>query len=176
METNLSKLEKFLRFGILALFTAFFIFLLAQKFVPAGELTYETDFQHASSFIEGPFPVGRVTKEIIRERAFPRILAEPVYFRVYTPQPFSKAKVTLRYRLPEGQLAKFGLKLNVGDFSFFMEDLESSNDSFVEKEMHFDLKNAWRKRNKIQLIVSVPGVESAENKLIIDKVQITFIK
>ncbi|MFH0988298.1 MAG: hypothetical protein V1763_02915 [Parcubacteria group bacterium] len=140
--------------------------LTINSLVPGNGLKYATDFTVPEHFIQGPFPTGRV--ELIRDTY--RILYEPVYFNVYSPQHFRTAVVTLQYEKPANLDVRFGVK-TVGNWSY---DLQSLTDNH-EQVLTFDLTNAEFNKNKLQFIISVPGL-TLEDTLIIRKAMFELIK
>ncbi|MEK7159815.1 MAG: hypothetical protein AAB766_04940 [Patescibacteria group bacterium] len=151
-------------------FVIILVFLFWQKFAPAGEVVYGHDLSDQGKFIFGLYPVGR----IIQSSEWQKIIGEPVYFDVYSPRKFKQATVSLRYLNNTGLDAKFGLKLNVNDWSFYMIKMNGLPDKFVEQEFDFDLSSAERKNNKIRFVVAVPGIEKTNSDLLIDNVRVKF--
>ena len=101
-----------------------------------------------------------------------RVMGEPVYIDVYAPLEFKKAKVNLRYLNNTGLEIKFGLKLNVNDWSFYMIKMNALPNKFIEQAFEFDLTQAERIKNKIRFIIAAPGIKNANGDLLIDNVGI----
>ncbi len=80
------------------LFIIILIFLYL-KVVPFGHITYERDytksFRSGKGFILGFTPAERVD---LKSSEAPRLIGDPVYFSVFTPRTFDKAKMTIVYR------------------------------------------------------------------------------
>ncbi len=79
-----------------------FILILAFlyfKIVPFGHITYSRDytknFRSGKGFIYGFTPAERVD---LKSGDVPRLIGDPVYFSLFTPRTFDKAKVTITYR------------------------------------------------------------------------------
>lgn len=81
---------------LIVLITAVFLYL---KVIPFGQVTYNRDysswFRSGKGFIRGFTPAERIDSASDR---FPRLLGDPVYFSVFTPRTFDRAKVTITYR------------------------------------------------------------------------------
>jgi hypothetical protein len=79
-----------------------FIFILSflyLKIVPFGRITYSRDYtsswQSGKGFINGFTPAERVD---LKSGDGPRLIGDPVYFSLFTPRTFDKAKMTIVYR------------------------------------------------------------------------------
>jgi hypothetical protein len=81
---------------ILLILTLIFLYL---KVVPFGSITYTRDYtsnwRSGKGFIYGFTPAERVD---LKSADVPRLIGDPVYFSVFTPRTFDKAKVTITYR------------------------------------------------------------------------------
>ena len=81
---------------ILIILTLIFLYL---KVVPFGSITYIRDYtsnlRSGKGFIYGFTPAERVD---LKSAEVPRLIGDPVYFSVFTPRTFDKAKVTITYR------------------------------------------------------------------------------
>ncbi len=73
-----------------------FLFL---KVIPFGEATYTKNYatwlKSGKGFIYNFTPAERVDE---KSGSLPRLVGDPVYFSVFTPRTFSKAKVTIKYK------------------------------------------------------------------------------
>ncbi len=82
--------------GLILLICALFLWL---KIVPGGEAVYNKNYgqrlHSGKGFIYNFTPVERVNETVGR---YPRLIGDPVYFSVFTPRTFSRAKLTIRYR------------------------------------------------------------------------------
>lgn len=80
---------------LLCLLVFVFIFL---KIVPGGEISYRKNYQNligsGQGFVYNFTPQERVDES---ER-LPKIIGDPVYFSVFTPRNFSKAKLSIIYK------------------------------------------------------------------------------
>ncbi|MEI6529566.1 MAG: hypothetical protein WCN88_04180 [Candidatus Falkowbacteria bacterium] len=81
---------------ILVIIISVFLYL---KVVPFGHITYERDYgsriRSGKGFIYGFTPAERVD---LKSGDVPRLIGDPVYFSVFTPRTFDKAKLTIVYR------------------------------------------------------------------------------
>lgn len=82
--------------GLLLILVLFFLCL---KIVPFGRISYShkwpEGFRSGKGFIYDFKPAERMSADSSNSL---RILADPVYFSLFTPRSFDKAKVTVRYR------------------------------------------------------------------------------
>lgn len=67
--------------------------LFYQVIVPSGKIDYVYDFNKNSRFVGKLTPQSRV---IMNDR--PHIIGDPVYFSLFTPRKFDKAKLILKYK------------------------------------------------------------------------------
>lgn len=71
-------------------------FFLWMGIVPFGRIMYLTDFRNQNSFIGRLTPQERLG---VTSRSLPnKIIGDPVYFSLFTPRTFDKAKVTVEYK------------------------------------------------------------------------------
>lgn len=82
--------------AILFIFLAIFLYL---KIVPFGHISYGRDYtsswRSGKGFIYGFTPGERVD---FKNSAAPLVVGDPVYFSVFSPRTFDKAKMTIVYR------------------------------------------------------------------------------
>ncbi len=82
----------------LILFIIIIVFLYL-KVVPFGHIIYERDYtkslRSGKGFILGFTPAERVD---LKSAEVPRLIGDPIYFSVFTPRTFDKAKMTIVYR------------------------------------------------------------------------------
>ena len=172
METNLNRVYKTIKVAVIAAFILILIFLIQQKHIFSREVVYNYDFGGQTKFIQGLYPEGRIVQLVESQQ----VNLEPVYFEVYAPQKYAKAKVKLRYKNAAGLGVKLGLKLDLNDWSFFMADLPSGGAEFVESEVEFDLEKAYKKNNRLKFIIASPAVNESQEKIFIDNVVVILIK
>jgi len=91
-------LFKFRLFLGLILFILVLIFLYF-KVLPFGEITYSRNYvsswRSGKGFIYGFTPAERVD---LKSAEVPRLIGDPIYFSLFTPRTFNKAKLTIVYR------------------------------------------------------------------------------
>lgn len=91
----LFKFRLFLGF-ILVIFILFFLYL---KIVPFGHINYSRDytslFHSGKGFIYGFTPAERLD---LKNGEAPKMIGDPIYFSLFTPRTFSKAKLIIVYR------------------------------------------------------------------------------
>ncbi len=81
---------------ILVIFILSFLYL---KIVPFGHITYSRDYTSSlhsgKGFIYGFTPAERVD---LKNGEMPKMIGDPIYFSLFTPRTFDKAKLTIIYR------------------------------------------------------------------------------
>lgn len=146
-----------------------------QAIVPSGKMSYQIDFKQQSYSIGRLLPADRV----VEDNGFQRLIAEPVYFTLYTPRSFNKAVVTFTFANPP-DLVKFGVAHNkeLWNYDFKTAYSKSINklglDKQVSATLEFDLTGAERINNKYTFMISAPGLDSHTSSLLIKNVQIEF--
>jgi len=146
-------------------------FLFWQKAVLGGTVAYATKFNGDSSFIYGPYPIGRV--ETVN--GVLQVKEEPIYFDVYSPQRFQTAVVKLKYKNESKLTAYLGVKLP-GEWNFFLNELEPAEADWREQEVQFDVSSAWRDDNVMKFILACSGLGESEKRLKIEKMEVKFFK
>lgn len=81
--------------------------LIVLAIAPFGYISYRTDLLRPDYFIGSLTPTDRLAGK--EGEAARRILAEPVYFSLYTPRPFNNVRVTLEYS-SKAPLIELGLR------------------------------------------------------------------
>jgi hypothetical protein len=76
-----------------------------QVVVPSGQISYLADSRHLSDFISYWQPKER----LIATGGTVKILADPIYFSLRAPRPFSKLTLTLQYKPADAKLLEVGL-------------------------------------------------------------------
>ena len=163
MRISPEKLYFVIKLTLTILFVAVFVFLITQKLVLGNELIYVEKFEPNNQFIQGLYPVGRIVEKQNSGEVVQQILGEPVYFRIYAPRHFKKAQVTLTFRKPIELEAKLGVKLNVNDYAFYFENFNNGTSNWQTQTFEFDLASALYIQNKLQFIISAPGVTEQSN-------------
>ena len=87
------------RFFVWAALAAGVIFLGWQKIVPGGKKSFIQDFKADNYFLGKLSPAERV---VMGDDNGAKIIGNPVYFSLKPPRRFSKARVTLVYRVKDG--------------------------------------------------------------------------
>ena len=176
MKTNLAKILFGVKIALVALSVFLLGFLIVKKLVIGSVLNYDVDLSEQQSFVEGPFPVERTATVDCGQDKCKAVVFEPVYFDVYAPRQFSKAEVTVKYQLPPKLSASFGFKLKTGDYAFSLMPFNDAKGEWSEQTFQFDLKDALYKDNKLQFIVSGPGINASHEKILLSDLQIKLSK
>lgn len=159
------KLIKNIRLYWLAAFSLLLFWLLFRAIVPFGKITYQTDFKSPSYFIGKLSPSERLLK--LGDQS--AIIAEPIYFSLFTPRPFSKAKVTVIFSNPPSFL-ELGVRLDKTIWSYnlkpvyssLLEDLRLDKSTLVEGENFL-----WQKNAAYNTISDFKNNLPASNKIIV---------
>jgi hypothetical protein len=176
MKMNLAKILFGVKIALVALSVFLLCFLLLKKLVIGGVLEYGVDLSDKQSFVEGPFPVERTAAVDCDSDKCKTVVFEPVYFNVYAPRKFSRAEVLINYKQPKDLNASFGFKLKTGDYAFFLTPFNGAEGEWKEQKFEFDLKDALYTGNKLQFIVSGPGINASHEKILLKDLQIKLIK
>jgi len=81
------------------IFFILILFFLYLKVIPFGNITYSRDYvldlRSGKGFIYGFTPSERID---LKSGDGPRMIGDPIYFSLFTPRTFDKAKLTITYR------------------------------------------------------------------------------
>ncbi len=164
MEEQHKTIYKWVDRVVIGLFVILMLFLFAQKLVISGQVNYHWGIKEQTRFIKGPYPEGRVDFSVSPIK----IKAEPIYFDVYAPRHFNQAVVKIKMNKPENLVAKLGIRqkgsglwYKGGEWAFDLQPLQDVE----EQTLTFDLRKANFNNNRLQFILSAPGVESANIEL-----------
>ncbi len=111
---NLKKL----RIVWVALLIGLIAWLLWRAIVPSGKIGYESNLFDNNYFIGKLSPVERI-------EASNRIIAEPVYFSLYTPRSFQKARLTINFKTT-APLVEVGVRRDKTVWSYDMQPAYSA--------------------------------------------------
>lgn len=128
------------------------VYVASQNLVLGRILEYQADWSRSVSpdFI-GWYPAVRISYQEAENRA--RILSEPLYLQVYEPVDFASLQLS-------GSLGSNGPAVSLGlrqqDGTWQWQNLLAENFS-----LNFDLRQAARRRNRLEFILSVPGLQAS---------------
>ena len=127
-------------------------------------MVYQVDLsQGITRNIEGPYPETRVYYDKSAQQL--QILAEPLYLQAYLPSSFDQLLVSGSIILGE-QILSLGLKQDNGSWQW----KEVSNGDFG---VSFALDNVYLRRNKLELIFSLPNL-AEPNQVQLQNLQLIF--
>lgn len=112
----------YLRIFLWLILAVFVLFAVWQAIVPSGRAVYSFDFESNSFFVGRLTPRERVGNITNGQQ---KIIGEPVYFNLWTPRPFSKLKLTVRYKNNRAPLLEAGLLLKGQGASYYRQPLHN---------------------------------------------------
>ncbi len=112
----------YLRICLWLALAIFIFFVIWQAIVPGGQATYVFDFKKSSFFVGRLTPRERVS---LIAQGQQKITGQPVYFNLWTPRPFSKLKLTIRYKSNRAPLIEVGLLLNQSSTAYYLQPLNN---------------------------------------------------
>lgn len=89
------------RVFLFAFLLIFLLFLAVARIVPGGHITYQRDFSRPTYLLGGRGFIGHFSpaeRVDLKSTDFPRVIADPLYFSLFTPRAFDKAYLTIKYR------------------------------------------------------------------------------
>lgn len=172
---NLTKLRKIIRIFLIAISVVALAWIINKNFVFSGQMEAEYNFDKTSPFISVLKPAGRALK-IERDASgdyFQRIIIEPVYFDLYMPAEFNKAKFTFIYEASEGRGVKVGPQVSGSDWNYKTKELACDNKygDWCVAELKFDLTSVFRDEKKINFIISSSGLDKSGEEIKITKIR-----
>jgi hypothetical protein len=122
----------YLRIFLWLILASFILFIVWQAVVPSGRAVYEFDFKKSSFFIGRLTPRERVG---VIARGQQTITGQPVYFNLWTPRPFNKLKLTIKYKSNQTPLIEVGLLMNKQSSAYYLQPLnnETLNELYISK-------------------------------------------
>jgi hypothetical protein len=174
----MDKQIKIIRIIWISLLGLIILGLLWLNLVPLGKMTYLTSFENSSYAISSLLPADRV----IKVNGFKKIIAEPVYFTLFTPRAFKKALITINFSAPP-ELARFGVAHNKKLWQYDLKTIYSKldNKSIAKKlangdwqvVIDFALAKAERDKGRYSFMISAPALKESDN-FIIKSVEVEF--
>lgn len=151
IKVNKFTLVAIFRYIWLLIAAAIVFYIVGQAIVTDRELIYEIDNSESiGRNITGWYPEQRV---IFSEKEHSlQLRSEPLYMQVYIPVNFKKLKVAGDVYFRD-ETIRLGLKQKDGSWEY--RDVDSNNFMF-----EYDLSQAQVKKNKLELILSVPNLSS----------------
>lgn len=148
--------------AIILLLVGIFLFL---KIVPFGRVTYVKDysdsFKLGKGFVNNFTPLDKVDRE---SGPFPRLISSPVYFSVFTPRTFSRAKLIVKYKehlFSDETIGEAGVLINPATADYNLQPWRVENQELATVD--FNLKGAFRTKGKYIFTISVPSLETNDN-------------
>lgn len=89
------------RVFLFALLLIFLLFLAVARVVPGGYIIYQRDFSRPAYLLGGRGFIGAFSpaeRVDLKSTDFPRLIADPLYFSLFTPRAFDRARLTIKYR------------------------------------------------------------------------------
>jgi len=135
------KLKLRLIFGVV-LFCVFILFLFA-KIVPGGKISYSFSQHRLNNFFaaRGAFRDFRPGLRMdLNDKNFLKVISDPLYFRIFSPRNFNKARITLKYDdklSDESPIIEMGLLKGTHDGNYELKP--------VENKIIDSLSSSWNK-------------------------------
>jgi hypothetical protein len=151
----------FFRYLWLGLALVVILFILNKAIFTKRILVYNLDFyKPLSRDIVGWYPEQRISHDSGQSQETFRLLAEPVYLKVYSPTDFKSATL-------EGDMDAGTNEVNIGvrqkDGSWQFKPVEAASFS-----LDFDLSSASIKRNQLEFILSLPSMSSSSSVYLVN--------
>ena len=139
----------FFRYLWIALALAVVLYIISQAVVTSRTIKYNLDFSESiTRDITGWYP--EVRTSFLNGGL--ELKSEPLYLKIYSPIDFKNLKIKGSLNFNEEDV-RLGLKQS--DSTWYFKNITEENFSLV-----FDLSEAQVKRNKLELILSIPDLKS----------------
>jgi len=134
------------RLFFFVIFSLFLFFIIYRAIVPFGNITYIYNFESDSKFIGSLSPRERLGETSNGEQ---KIIADPVYFNLYTPRKFFTAQLELKYKNQSSSSRPLILETGLlADNILWRYNLQPVENEIIEK-----LKLDWNLVTKDNLIL-----------------------
>ncbi len=170
---KLSKIRKFLII-LLVLIIAVFLYF---KVVPFGKISYERSWpetlKSGKGFINNFTPADRIDLE---NNDFPRIVGDPIYFSIFTPRTFNRAKLIIKYRdnlseqtpiieggvLVDNLVWRYNLKpienKIIEQLKFDWKFIQANNNLLLQREKNYDNLESFIEDLELEKAVNCNGL------------------
>lgn len=165
---NKKLIIQFFHYLWITVATAFILFVLSQALYTKRSLEYHLNFAEAISMNSRAwYPEQRIKSDSAAE-VF-KILAEPLYMKIYSPIDFSKMSVEGSVNFQGIDNINLGLKQLDGYWDY--KKITSSDFS-----VDFDLAQAQTKNNQLEMILSIPDIASSTELSLLNNWQIILTR
>lgn len=113
--------RQIIRSSLILLLASGVVFLLWQAIVPAGQITYATDFSSDNFFIRKFTPAERV---VVTDGQV-RINGNPVYFNLRTQRTFDQAEIKMRYQNNSDSIIEIGPLVDMDLWRYRLQPVEN---------------------------------------------------
>ncbi len=119
MKNNILKLRIFL-WTIVSFMIALFLYW---GVIPSGQISYVYDFEKKGRFIKNLTPKERLEDVVGGSQ---KIIGDPVYFSLWTPRTFNKAKLTFKYKNPSNKFIETGVLVDGKMWRYDLKPIENN--------------------------------------------------
>jgi len=157
MLLNKNIIIQFFRYLWIAIAAVIILFILSQAIYTKRSLEYYLDFSKPlTKDIRGWYPEQRLVSTSISSLAGAYdVVAEPLYMKIYSPISFDTLNIEGTIQGHALEDIRLGLKQIDGSWDWQQVDL--ANNPFSNT---FDLSEAQRLNNQLEIILSIPAMEN----------------
>ncbi len=172
---SLKAIHKIIRIILIAIPILVFVWLLDKNFVFSGHLESVYNFEKNNPIISILKPAGRALG-VERDESgdySQAIIIDPVYFDLYLPTKFKKAKLIFTYKAPEKQKIKVGPQILGEGWNYYLLDLNCKEriSGWCISALQFDLTRAFVKNRKLNFMISAPGLDKSGKEIVITEIR-----
>ncbi|MFH0819680.1 MAG: hypothetical protein V1892_01470 [bacterium] len=176
---NLKRWHKRIRIILIIIPILTFIWLVNKNLVPSGKLSANYNLQELSPYISRLYPAGRVlgVEQSKNGDYYQSIVIDPVYFKVYLPVSFERAKIILKFQTNKVNNLRLGYQIGP-DFQYYFKNVVpiKREGGWLMSEVDFNLANAYIKDNKLKFAISSPRLDETEGEIKINSIQVVLEK
>ena len=147
------------------------LILIANDLAWQGKLEAETDFLQFSPYFSILKPQDRV---VMSDSNY--IKAEPIYFDLYLPRDFAKARIDFEYEDEYGYDIFVGPNIKESWELKPLEDLPSASNDYKIKRVEFELADKNVNQGKLRFMISIPDLDNEEQGLDLRKVRVLLTR
>lgn len=176
---NFKKWHKRIRLILIIIPILILGWLVNKNLVPSGKLMASYNFREISPFISRLYPVGRVlgVEQNKNGDYYQSVAIDPVYFKVYLPVSFERAKIILKFQTNKVNNLRLGYQIGP-DFQYYFKNVIPirREGEWQVAEVNFNLQNAYIKDNKLKFAVSSPHLDEYEGEIKIHSIEVVLEK
>lgn len=171
------------RFFLLVVMIFILAWLIKENFFSSSNLILRYKKSNPASLISNLYPEDR-TIVLPEDKISQRFFRDPIYFNVLVPFKLKQIAIDITWQNKLAPVLKLGVQQNSNNWQYYLKNLQNKNQDDPEVQA---LGNDWYRRtiifnredffvvkNKVNFILSVPGLENKYGQILIGDITATI--